>query len=173
MKRIGYILLAVMAVGILGYLTYTKEYHSRYHLDTLREERFITTRIIGIPVWRSEREPSDRFSDAYRKIVGSEPDTTHWKVMPPDYIRSRGRGGYKCYGFGMEIHERMYLLRTVFERFEKGMSQETAAELVRSIDVVLPARPKNGQELDFEGIDEVRKKLGLETWGNQEEPNKP
>jgi hypothetical protein len=164
LKRFAYILVAVIATTILGYFTYTEEYHSRFHLDTLREERFVTSRIFGIPVWRTERPASDPFSNDYRLITGAQPDQTHWKVMPPDYIRSHGRGGYKCHGFGMEIHERMYLLRIVFEKFKAGMPRDTAAELIRSIDVQLPAQSQNRRELDFEGINEVRRKLEIDTW---------
>jgi hypothetical protein len=149
---------------MFGYFTHTQEYHSRYHLDTLREERFVTSRVIGIPVWQSERKAEDRYSDTYSRITGLQPDSAHWKVMPPDYIRSHRRGSYRCHGFGMEIHERMYLLEILYERFKAGMPRETAAEIIRRIDVLLPARPQNRQELNIEGINGVRKKLGIETW---------
>ena len=64
----------------------------------------------------------------------------------------------------MEIHERMYLLRTLFEKFKAGMPRDTAAEIIRNIDVQLPAQPQERQELNFEGINEVRRKLGIDTW---------
>lgn len=138
MKRSAYILAALLAIVAIGYFSFTEEYHSRYNLDTLRQERFVTSRVVGIPVWRSEQKAVDQFSDTYTRITGVQPELTHWKVMPPDYIRSRRGGLYKCYVFDMEIRERMYLLKTAFERFNSGMPKDATAELIGRIDDVYP-----------------------------------
>jgi len=64
----------------------------------------------------------------------------------------------------MEIHERRYLLRAVFEKFKTGMPRTTAADIIKSINILLPAKPQSTQEFNFEGINDVRRKLGIETW---------
>ena len=154
-------MVAVIVGAFLCSLTYRKEYQFRYHLDTLRKERFVTTRILGIPVSRRDVRAGDQYGDTYAQITGGQPADTRWMVMPPDYIEGLN-GGFRCHNYGFEFHTRRQLLSKVFDRFKSGMPRDTATELIKRIDVVVPVQPGN-QTINFEDVDEIRAELGLET----------
>ena len=165
MKKFAYFLIAGIVAAALGSLTYSKEYQFRYHLDTLRKERFSTTRIIGIPVARSEGKVVDQYGDIYTRITGVPPDASHWKVMPPDYIKGFN-GGFRCHNYGIEFHTRRQVLGAVFDEFKAGMPRDTAAELIRRIDTALPIQQGNRITFNSDGVANIRKELGLETRKN-------
>jgi hypothetical protein len=165
MRRIRIILFVIVGI-LLATATYQRENSSRYHFDTLREERRVTTRILGIPVLSRQLPPEDPYPELYSQITGKTPDPNRWRQMPPDYVRSFWSSMYRCYGFGFEFQERRQLLAAVYQKFRAGGSQEAAAAQLHRIDDLIPAPTQPRKELDFERIDALRKELGLKSYLN-------
>lgn len=160
MRRFGTIALVIGAV-LFAIVTYQREHSSRYHLDSLRKERRITTRVFWIPVWFTEQSPDDPYAGLYSQITGRPPDPNRWAQMPADFIGSFWMSSFRCGGFGGEFQERRELLAAVYQRFRSGGSQPEAAAHIRRIDALLPI-PKNPLDLpDLAGVDALRKELGL------------
>ncbi|MGI8604299.1 MAG: hypothetical protein ACR2OZ_15085 [Verrucomicrobiales bacterium] len=165
MRRIR-IIAFVIAGLLLATVTYQQENSSRYHFDTLREERRLTTRILGIPIASRQLAPEDPYPGLYLQITGKTPDPKRWRQMPPDYTRSLWSSMYRCYGFGFEFQERRQLLAAVYQRFRSVGSQAEAASQLRRIDELVPAPTQSRKELDFEAVDALRKELGLKSYLN-------
>ncbi|HEY1120882.1 MAG TPA: hypothetical protein VGE67_04745 [Haloferula sp.] len=148
---------------LLAVLTGRVEYHNRYHLDTWQQERFLTVRTLGIPIWRSKQHSGYlHYRNAYIRITGAQPDSDRWLVRRPDYVAVvMGLGGWRCGGMGYEVSERRMLLTALFDRFKEGMPRETAAALLKRIDDAVSARPDKRMNHDPEILDGLRVEVGL------------
>jgi len=148
---------------LLAVLTGRVEHHNRYHLDTWQQERFLTVRTLGIPIWRSKQQSGYlHYRNAYIQITGGEPDSDRWLVRRPDHVAVvMGIGGWRCGGMGYEVTERKMLLSALFDRFKEGMPRETAAALLKRIDDAVPARPGKRMNYDPEVLDGLRVEVGL------------
>ncbi|MBE2287029.1 MAG: hypothetical protein IAE77_26470 [Prosthecobacter sp.] len=157
-----FLLMTLSTLAVLAAMTYRVEHHSRYHYDSLRQERFVTTRILGIPVHTKTAEPHDPFSGVYLQIMLRPPDEKRWRVMCPDFVRSPFSAMNICYGFGLSYRERRELIETVFARFIDDHDRVRAASFLASIDAVLPMPADPNKEPDIAAIDDLRDSLGLE-----------
>lgn len=149
-------------------MTYQEEHQTRYHLDTLREERYATKRVIGIPVHREMTISRDPHGLTYREITGKNPDPHRWLQRRPDNIRSWRGERYMTYGFGFEFRERREQLHTLYENFDSGMPQEDALSLLTRINATIPGESGPGGNVNFEEIDILRRNLGLKPYHEQE-----
>jgi hypothetical protein len=152
----------VIGAILLAVATYRVEYASRYHLDSLREERHVTTRVLGIPVWSREGRLEDPYAGLYRKITGRPPDPHRWKQMRADCVSSLWMTIFRCGGLGHEIQQRQEMLGAVYQRYADTGSQSEAAAQIRRIDELLPCLHGAPEILDFESIEVMRKELGLQ-----------
>lgn len=146
---------------LLVLATYRQESSFRHHLDTLRQERRLVTRVFGIPIMWRERTAKDHYSGLYSQITGKEPDPTQWRQMPPDCIESLWSITYRCGGPGFVLQERFDLLEAAYERFRLGGLREAAAAQLKRIDELTPTSTPSRHELDLYAIDALRIELGL------------
>ena len=157
-----FLIVALTTVAVLAALTYQIEHHSRYHYDSFRQERFVTTRILGIPVYSETAEPHDPFSGVYQQIMLRQPDEKRWRVMRPDFVGSLFSGSNICGGLAPSFQQRRELIETVFATFIDDHDRVRAASFLASIDAVLPMPPDPNNEPDIAAIDDLRDSLGLE-----------
>lgn len=151
----------VIGAVLLAIATYRQEHSSRYHLDSLREERRSTTRVFGVPVWSAEQSSDDPYAGLYSQITGRPPDPNRWKQMPADFICSLWMSTHHCYIFSVEFQWRRELIAAVYQRYRSGWSQPEAAAQIRRIDDLLPIPENPLDKLDLAGVDVLRKELGL------------
>lgn len=156
----------VIGAVLLVIATYRQEHSSRCHLDSLREERRITTRVFGVPVWSTEQQPDDPYAGLYSQITGRPPDPNHWKQMSANFVGSHFVGsllvgGVRCGESNVEFRERRELLAAVFQRYRSGGLQSEAAAQIRRIDDLLPPPANPQYNLDLARVDALRKELGL------------
>lgn len=162
MKKPIAIILGVLTLSGASVVTFNHEFYSRYHYDTLREERFKLTKVLGIPIWKEARQVVDIYPDSYTLITGLSPDPKRWRNMPWDYRRSLVGGMYRCFGTPFPLRERNELLETLYSRFSNGMSRDEALRTFERIDRITPGDRVRDEDIDINSLDELRDELGLE-----------
>lgn len=162
MKRTLAILTGTAVLVVAGAVTFRQDFYSRYHFDTLREERYKVTKIFGVPIWRSTRDPHDEYSEVYTEITGKTPAPDRWRKMPADYTRGLVGGMYRCFGSSFPFRERDALLEELYTQFSNGMPKQDALRHLETIDSVIPPVRVREIEFDFSAMDDLREELGLE-----------
>lgn len=162
MNRTLAILTGVAVLGGAGVVTFRQDFYSRYHFDTLREERFTVSKIFGVPIWKVAREPRDEYSEIYREITGRVPDSDRRRTMPADYTRGLVGGVYRCFGPPFPFSERDELLEELYRKYSNGMTKEEALHAFEKIDSVIPPDRVREIDIDFSALDDLREELGLE-----------
>lgn len=161
MKRTLAILTGIAVLVVAGVLTFRQDFYSRYHFDTLREERFKVTKIFGVPIWRNTREPHDEYTEIYTEITGKTPNPDRWRKMPADYTRGLVGGMYRCFGSPFPFRERDVLLEELYRQYSKGMSKQDTLQFLERIESVIPPVRVGESEIDFTAMDNLREELGL------------
>lgn len=163
MNRIRRIILW-SGLALFAAATYRQEHSSRYHMDTLRIERFSTARVLGIPIVSYMLTFEDPYHSAYSEITGKKPDSSHWKSLRADYVRYPWMAMYHCGGFSYEFDERRELLRAVYEHFRIGMPKASAVSYLAQIDELLPAQGRLHHETDLLKVHSLRRELDLKSY---------
>jgi hypothetical protein len=167
MTRRRTILLAT--AGILLLATTYLESSIRYHYDTLRTERRMRLRLLGIPIPLSQREYEDPYPEIYQQITGRIPDPQRWRQMPADFVCFLWGSQNFCHGSGI-FRDRGELLAAVYKKFRTGGSQTEAAAHIARIDLLLPMPWNPRQQIDLMAVHTLRKELGLESAFDHETP---
>jgi hypothetical protein len=152
------IILTTIGILIVA-ATARMESSSRYHYDTLRQDRRWTLRLVGIPIPFPEHIQNDPYAGLYQEITGKAPDPQRWLQMPPDFIRYLWFSMELCHGSLTE--ERRQLLAAVYQKFRDGNPKAEAATRLERIDALLPMPRNYRQEIDRTAIDALRNEVGL------------
>ncbi|CAN5714691.1 hypothetical protein BH09VER1_BH09VER1_44720 [soil metagenome] len=162
MTRKSKILLVVCLALPIVILNARWEDWSRFHQDTLCEQRFRTLTLFGVPVWRSALPSDDPFSAAYTSITGQPPDPHHWRNLPPDTFHTLyGNTYWACHAYGTQYWERRNLLAATFDSFLAGLPRDQAAARLARINTLLPPEYVSEDKLNYPEIDALRKQLHL------------
>lgn len=168
MKRTLAIFTGIVVLIGAGVLTFRQDFYSRYHFDTLREERFTVTRIFGVPIWKETRKPHDEYSEIYTEITGKTPDPDRCRTMPADYTRWRVGFGrrvgfmYRCIASPFPFRERDQLLEELYRQYSNGLTKKEALQSLERIDSVIPPVRVREGEIDLSALDDLREEFGLE-----------
>ena len=150
---------------LLAASTCSEESWSRYHADSLRKERFTTTRILGFPVRTETGIVEDAFPGVFTQITKEDLDPDRWLKMRPDYVRSLLRGGpERCYGYPSDLRERHKLLTALFQQYQATSNRERAKKQLEQVDRVASYPSNSRHEIDVPALDELRKELGLKPY---------
>jgi len=154
------IILTTIGILIVA-ATARMESSSRYHYDTLRQDRRWTLRLVGIPIPFPEHIQNDPYAGLYQEITGKAPDPKRWLQNRPDHIYSYWNDVYICGGSTIDWENRCQLLAFVYQKFRNGGPKAKAAAHLQRIDALLPIPANPNQETEYEAVEAFKKELGL------------